>query len=121
MSQWSNARVQLRYSYRLYPDAAQREAFARSFGCARVVFNDGLRARQTARENGEKYISDGDLSKQVITEAKDTPERVWLGEVSAAVLQRALADLNTAYRNFFASISGKPQGPQGGTAAVPVA
>ncbi|HEX6074081.1 MAG TPA: transposase [Micromonosporaceae bacterium] len=102
--------MQLRYSYRFYPDAAQRVALARSFGCARVVFNDGLRARQTARENGEKYLSDGDLSKQVITLAKDTPERVWLGEVSSVVLQQALADLNTAYRNFFASISGKRRG-----------
>ena len=102
--------MQLRYNYRVYPDAAQREALARSFGCARVVFNDGLRARQAARENGEKYLSDGDLSKQVITLAKNTPEREWLGEVSSVVLQQALADLNVAYRNFFASITGKGKG-----------
>ena len=75
-----------------------------------MVFNDGLRARQTARENGEKYLSDGDLSKQVITNAKTTPERAWLGEVSSVVLQQALADLNVAYRTFFASISGKRRG-----------
>src|SRR5687768_4712078 len=106
------APVQLRYNYRLYPDATQREALARSFGCARVVFNDGLRARQTARENGEKYLSDGDLSKQVITlaKAKATPERAWLGEVSSVVLQQALADLNVAYRHFFASVTGKRKG-----------
>lgn len=102
--------MQLRYNYRVYPDAAQRELLARSFGCARVVFNDGLRLRQRARENGENYLSDGDLSKQVITLAKDTPERAWLGEVSSVVLQQALADLNVAYRNFFASISGKRKG-----------
>ena len=30
----------------------------------------------------------------------------WLGEVSSVVLQQALADLNVAYRNFFASVSG---------------
>jgi len=102
--------MQLRYRYRLYPDETQREALARSFGCARVVFNDGLRARQTARENGEKYLSDGDLSKQVITQAKDTPERAWLAEVSSVVLQQALADLNVAYRNFFASITGRCKG-----------
>jgi putative transposase len=102
--------VQLRYNYRLYPDTAQREALARSFGCARVVFNDGRRLRQQAREAGEKYLSDGDLSKRVITQAKDTPERAWLGEVSSVVLQQALADLNVAYRNFFASITGKRKG-----------
>ncbi|WP_148308094.1 RNA-guided endonuclease InsQ/TnpB family protein [Actinoplanes friuliensis] len=102
--------MQLRYNFRLYPDTAQREALARSFGCARVVFNDGLRLRQQAREAGEEYVSDGELSRRLITEAKSTPERVWLGEVSSAMLQQALADLNAAYRNFFASISGKRKG-----------
>ncbi len=102
--------VQLRYNYRVYPDAAQCEALARSFGCARVVFNDGLRLRQAAREADEKYISDGELSRRLITEAKLTPERAWLGEVSSVVLQQALADLNTAYRNFFASVTGERKG-----------
>lgn len=102
--------VQLRYNYRVYPDASQRTALAKAFGCARVVFNDGLRLRQQAREAGEKYVSDAELSTLVITQAKGTPERAWLGEVSAVVLQQALADLNTAYRNFFTSLSGKRQG-----------
>ena len=47
-----------------------------------------------------------------LTAAKATPERAWLGEVSAVVLQQALADLNTAYRNFFASVTGKRKGPK---------
>ncbi|MET7747642.1 transposase [Micromonospora sp. NPDC005367] len=102
--------VQLRYNYRVYPDAAQRTALAQAFGCARVVFNDGLRLRQQAREVGEEYVSDAELSKRVITQAKTTPQRAWLGEVSSVVLQQALADLNTAYRNFFASVSGKRKG-----------
>ncbi|MFC0864642.1 RNA-guided endonuclease InsQ/TnpB family protein [Sphaerimonospora cavernae] len=104
--------MQLRYNFRLYPTPGQRQALARAFGCARVVFNDGLRARGDAREHGLPYISDGELSKRVITEAKKTPERSWLGEVSAVVLQQALADLNTAYRNFFASLAGKRKGPK---------
>jgi putative transposase len=104
-----NAQVHLRYNYRLYPDSAQREALARSFGCARVVFNDGLHARQEARAGGLPYLSDAELSKRV-TAAKRTPERAWLSEVSAVVLQQALADLNAAYRNFFASRSGKHKG-----------
>ncbi|WP_326645634.1 transposase [Nonomuraea fuscirosea] len=104
--------MQLRYNVRLYPTAGQRQALARAFGCARTVFNDGLRMRREARENGQPYISDGDLSKQVITQAKKTPERAWLGEVSAVVLQQALADLNLAYRHFFASIAGKRKGPK---------
>ena len=53
-----------------------------------MVFNDGLRLRQQAREAGEKYVSDGELSKRVITEAKLTPERAWLGEVSRSCCSR---------------------------------
>jgi putative transposase len=102
--------VQLRYNYRVEPTPSQQIALARAFGCARVVFNDGLRARQDAQRAGLPYIPDGDLSKRVITRAKGTPERAWLGEVSAVVLQQALADLNVAYRNFFTSISGKRRG-----------
>jgi len=102
--------VQLRYNFRVYPTPGQQVELAKAFGCARVVFNDGLRLRQQAREAGEKYISDAVLSSRLITQAKATPERAWLGEVSAVVLQQALADLNTAYRNFFASISGKRKG-----------
>ena len=106
--------MQLRYSYRLYPSPGQRQALARAFGCARVVFNDGLRAREAAYEAGEPYVADGELSRRVITEAKRTPEREWLGGVSAVVLQQALADLSTAYRNFFDSLSGKRKGPKAG-------
>jgi putative transposase len=84
------------------------------FGCARVVFNDGLRAREAAHQDGEPYISDGELSRRLITEAKRTPEREWLAGVSAVVLQQALADLSAAYRNFFDSVSGKRKGPKVG-------
>ena len=62
------------------------------------------------RPSGLPYVSDAELSKRVITQAKATPERAWLSEVSAVVLQQALADLNTAYRNFFASITGRRTG-----------
>ncbi|MEU6412575.1 transposase [Microbispora sp. NPDC046933] len=104
--------MQLRYNFRLFPTAGQRVALGRAFGCARVVFNDGLRARQDAHTAGLPFISDGELSKRVITKAKKTPERSWLGDVSAVVLQQAVADLNKAYRNFFDSITGRRKGPK---------
>lgn len=103
--------MQLRYSYRLYPTSGQRSALARAFGCARVVFNDALAARQAAYKAGEPYISDAALSKR-LTESKGTPERAWLAEVSSVVLQQALSDLNAAHRNFFDSFSGKRKGPR---------
>lgn len=103
--------VHLRYSYRLYPDPIQRAALARAFGCARVVFNDALAARQAAHAAGKPYVSDGEMSRR-LTESKNDPARAWLREVSAVVLQQALADLNTGYRNFFASVTGKRKGPK---------
>ncbi|APU40983.1 RNA-guided endonuclease InsQ/TnpB family protein [Streptomyces sp. TN58] len=104
--------MQLRYNFRVYPEPAQRHALARAFGCARVVFNDGLRARQEAHAAGLPYIKDTDLQKQVITAAKRTGERAWLGEVSSVVLVQSLRDLHTAYRNFFSSVTGKRKGPK---------
>ncbi len=103
--------MRLRYGYRLYPTPGQQQALARAFGCARVAFNDGLRARQEARAAGLPYITDAELSAR-LTAAKATPERAWLGGVSAVVLQQALADLNAAYRNFFASLKGERKGPK---------
>jgi putative transposase len=105
--------MQLRYGYRLYPSPGQRVALARLFGCARVVFNDGLRARQEALVAKLPCITDAELSAR-LTAAKATPERAWLNEVSSVVLQQALADLNAAYRNFFASLAGNRRGPKVG-------
>jgi putative transposase len=103
--------MQVRYNYRLYPTGGQRQALARAFGCARVVYNDGLRARQEAHAAGLPYVTDMELSAR-LTKAKTTLERAWLGGVSSVVLQQALADLNAAYRNFFASIRGERRGPK---------
>jgi putative transposase len=60
-------------------------------------------------KRGLPYLTDGELSAR-LTAAKAMPERAWLGEVSAVVLQQALVDLNTAYRNFFGSIAGTRRG-----------
>jgi putative transposase len=101
--------VQLRYNYRLYPEPGQAQALVRAFGYARVVFNDGLRARQDAHTTGLPYLTDAELSA-ALTTVKTVPERAWLNGVSSVVLQQALADLNAAYRNFFASVKGTRKG-----------
>ena len=103
--------MQLRYNYRLDPWPRHRIALGKAFGCARVVFNDGLRAREEAHDARLPYITDRELSAR-LTATKATPERAWLNEVSAVVLQQALADLNAAYRNYFASVTGTRKGPK---------
>jgi putative transposase len=78
-----------------------------------VVFNDALRARTAAHEAGLPYVTDAELSARLAV-AKKTPERAWLGEVSSVPLQQSLADLNTAYKNFFGSVTGNRKGPKMG-------
>ncbi|MFE6801090.1 RNA-guided endonuclease InsQ/TnpB family protein [Streptomyces sp. NPDC057681] len=104
--------MQLRYAFRLYPNAVQQASLARAFGCARVVFNDAVRAREDARKAEQPFPTAGELSRKLITEAKLTKERCWLGEVSAVVLQQSLRDAEKAYRNFFASLGSTRKGPK---------
>jgi putative transposase len=105
--------VLARYRFRLYPDATQRQMLAKSFGCARVVFNDALRLRDACHQAGEK-ISDTEVQRRVITLAKTTLEREWLSEVASVALVQACQDARRAYRNWFDSLSGKRKGRKAG-------
>ncbi|TLW94870.1 IS200/IS605 family element transposase accessory protein TnpB [Saccharomonospora piscinae] len=101
--------MQLRYNFRVYPTPGQRIALAKAFGCARVVYNDALRVRQDAYEAGER-LSDTDVQRRVVTEAKKTEVRAWLSEVASVALVQACQDARAAYRNWFDSMSGKRRG-----------
>jgi putative transposase len=52
---WILVGMQLRYRYRLTPTVEQRQALARAFGCARVVYNDALRLREEAHTAGRPF------------------------------------------------------------------
>ena len=101
--------MQVRYRYRLYPSPGQQQALSRVFGCARVVYNDCLVLRDACHAAGEK-ISDTEVQRRVITLAKRTPERAWLGEVASVALVQACQDARRAYRNWFDSLSGRRKG-----------
>jgi len=81
----------VRYRYRIDPTGGQRQALARAFGCARVVYNDALVERQRAYQAGEK-LSDTEVQRRVVTLAKHTVERAWLAEVASVVLVQACQD-----------------------------
>ena len=98
--------MQVRYRYRIYPAPGQQQALARAFGCARVVYHDCLRLRDACHAAGEK-ISDTEVQRRVITLAKATPERAWLGEVASVALVQACRDARRAYQNWFDSMSGR--------------
>ena len=99
----------VRYRYRLYPSPGQRQALARVFGCARVVYNDCRRLREECYAAGEK-VSDSEVQRRVITLAKLTAEREWLAQAPSVALVQACNDARRAYRNWFDSLSGKRRG-----------
>jgi putative transposase len=104
----------VRFQYRIYPDAEQRAALNQTFGCVRVVFNDVIAARRDARINGDPYPTRGELGRK-LTASKLTPERAWLGDVSAVALQQAQADADTAFKNMFASMTGESKAKKVGS------
>jgi putative transposase len=99
----------VRYRYRIDPTSAQRQALARAFGCARVVYNDAVAERRRAFQAGEP-ISDTEVQRRVVTLAKRTPERAWLAKVPSVVLVQACQDARRADRNWFDSVSGRRKG-----------
>jgi len=84
--------MQMRYRYRIEPtDAQQQQQLARVFGCVRVVFNDALRVRDEAYRAGMN-LSDIEIQRRVITQAKTTVERAWLAEVPSVALVQSVND-----------------------------
>lgn len=102
--------MQLRYRYRCYPTPAQQQALARSFGCARVVWNDALALSNKLYAEGQKYPGASALQALVITEAKRSEERAWLADASHSMLQQSVRDLDRAFRNWWGSLTGKHKG-----------
>jgi putative transposase len=82
------------------------------------VYNQALALRKASYEAGAGWISGATLSKRLVTEAKTNPETAFLAEVSAVVLQQALRDSDSAYKNFFDSATGRRKGSRIGEVAV---
>lgn len=99
----------MRYRYRIEPTPVQQKMLGRVFGCCRVVFNDALRARHEAYQTATK-LSDAEVQRRVITQAKTTAERAWLTEVPSVALVQSVNDARRAFRNFFDSAAGKRRG-----------
>ncbi len=96
------------YQYRWYPTDEQKRILARTFGCARFVYNWALRLRTDAYYQEQKRISYSDTSAR-LTQLKQQPEYCWLNEVSCVPTQQALRHLDKAFRNFF---EGRAQYPK---------
>ncbi|HXG66094.1 MAG TPA: RNA-guided endonuclease TnpB family protein [Blastocatellia bacterium] len=93
-------KVQKAFRYRFFPTEAQKQQLARTFGCVRFVYNRMLDARTVAWQQSKKSLNYHATAK-MLTELKRQPETAFLNEVSSVVLQQALRNLDTAFRNFF--------------------
>ena len=89
------------YRYRFYPTNAQVAVLARTFGCARFVYNWALRLRSAAYREHQERLGYQDTS-MALTTLKQQPETAWLNDVSSVPIQQALRHLETAFRNYFA-------------------
>jgi putative transposase len=88
------------YKFRFYPTDEQRSILAQTFGCARYVYNWGLRLRTDAyyKEHKRLYYSD---TSALLTELKKQEDHMWLNEVSCVPPQQALRHVDKAFQNFF--------------------
>ena len=80
------------YRYRLYPTNEQKNMFAKTFGCARFIYNKMLGDRlDYYKETGKKLNN---------TPAQYKAKFPWLKEVDSLALANAQLNLNKAYNNF---------------------
>ena len=89
------------YKYRIYPNKAQREYFAKVFGCVRFFYNKSL------SDMNEIYKSTGKFKN--ITPASYKEDYPFLKEVDSLALSNAQLNRNTAFKGFFSHKTGFPK------------
>jgi putative transposase len=92
--------VEKGFKYRFFPTDEQVAQLARTFGCARYVYNQALELRTTAWRQEKKSVGYHETAAR-LSEWKKEPDRAFLSKVSSVVLQQSLRNLDTAFTNFF--------------------
>lgn len=87
------------YKYRLYPNAEQKVLIARHFGCARFVYNWALSEKDKHYKETGKSLPKRQIQDMVVASKK--ADKGWLTEVNSQSLLASLANLETAFTNFF--------------------
>jgi putative transposase len=97
---WHPAIVRTAYRCRAYPDEAQQQVLARTFGCVRVVWNRTLAERQGRWQQEHRGTTYAETDAALTVMKKDL-ELAWLNEVSCVPLQQALRHQHGAFQAFF--------------------
>ena len=85
--------VRRAYKFRIYPNASQKEYFARVFGCVRFFYNKSL------SDMNEIYKTTGKFEN--LTPASYKEDFPFLKEVDSLALCNAQLNRNTAFKAFF--------------------
>ena len=81
------------YKYRIYPNKAQKEYFAKCFGCVRFFYNKSLSDMNDIYKATKKY--------EDITPARYKEDYPFLKEVDSLALSNAQMNRNAAFKAFF--------------------
>lgn len=84
----------------LLPNNKQRTKLFQLAGTARWAYNWTLVKQQENYKNGGKFISDGELRKE-LTQLKKSEEYKWLNDYSNDITKQSVKDACLAYRRFF--------------------
>lgn len=87
------------FKYRIYPNAEQKVFIAKHFGCSRHVYNWALSEKDKHYKETGKSLSKRQLQDRLVASKKDDKE--WLTDVNSQSLLASLANLDTAFTNFF--------------------
>ena len=87
------------FKYRIYPDTEQKVLIAKHFGCSRHIYNWALSEKDKHYKETGKNLSRRQLQDRIVASKKDDKE--WLTEVNSQSLLASLANLETAFTNFF--------------------
>lgn len=96
------------YKVRLEPNNKQNSKLFQSAGASRWAYNWTLGKQEENYQNGDKFISDSDLRKE-LTRLKKTEELSWLNDYSNNITKQAIKDACDAYKKFFTKHSKKPK------------
>lgn len=84
----------------LLPNNKQRTKLFQSAGTSRWAYNWSLAKQQENYKNGGKFISDGDLRKE-LTRLKKSDDFNWLNNYSNNIAKQSIKDACLAYQRFF--------------------
>jgi putative transposase len=92
----------------LHPNNKQKTKILQCANVSRWAYNWTLGRQQENYKNGGKFISDGELRKE-LTQLKKTEEYKWLNNYSNNITKQAIKDACDAYRKFFKGQSKFPR------------